>query len=425
MKKNLFYYLFAVICTIGLFTSCSDDDEKVVNPIPQTTFNSENGLQLTYNGAPLLGKKVTFTPDATEATKATLRLEGEFDLAGILKGQRSNMTSPTGPGVFPGSPVTTLSVDLSINGNQCTFSGVSETEYCTFSYAGKVTAGTMDLSFTDVTLKNTALAGTVWKPTPLANTEDGGMDEPIHFVWKSGTKAAIEIFGHPSEIEINDLLLLALRFPLFDDGSGDRVSVEQMLCSVLKDVTLGADGNIVATYMDAANGGTEWVTSPSNMAQYVVTGDNQLLLFLNPQAIMANVDNVEKSVRTVDVGAILQQAIAELYPMLINGVPLTYTKEGNRMKVFLGTDLLLPLMKNIVAPLFEDEEFLNMVIEAMKSDPQFGGMAGMMVPTLKLLPEIIKNTTQLEIGLDLTQVKESTIRKGNPKLIENYYKPKC
>lgn len=27
MKKNLFYYLFAVICTIGLFTSCSDDDE--------------------------------------------------------------------------------------------------------------------------------------------------------------------------------------------------------------------------------------------------------------------------------------------------------------------------------------------------------------------------------------------------------------
>lgn len=406
MKKNLFYYLFAVICTIGLFTSCSDDDEKVVNPIPQTTFNSENGLQLTYNGAPLLGKKVTFTPDATEATKATLRLEGEFDLSGILKGQRSNMTSPTGPGVFPGSPVTTLSVDLSINGNQCTFSGVSETEYCTFSYAGKVTAGTMDLSFTDVTLKNTALAGTVWKPTPLANTEDGGMDEPIHFVWKSGTKAAIEILlGHPSEVEINDLLLLALRFLLFDDGSGDRVSVEQMLCSVLKDVTLGADGNIVATYMDAANGGTEWVTSPSNMAQYVVTGDNQLLLFLNPQAIMANVDNVEKSVRTVDVGAILQQAIAELYPMLINGVPLTYTKEGNRMKVFLGTDLLLPLMKNIVAPLFEDEEFLNMVIEAMKSDPQFGGMAGMMVPTLKLLPEIIKNTTQLEIGLDLTQVK--------------------
>lgn len=81
MKKNLFYYLFAVICSVTLFTSCSDDDdEKMVNPVPQTTFTGENGLQLTYNGAPMPGKKVTFTPDATNAQKATLRLEGEFDL---------------------------------------------------------------------------------------------------------------------------------------------------------------------------------------------------------------------------------------------------------------------------------------------------------------------------------------------------------
>ncbi len=29
MKKNLFYYLFAVICSVTLFTSCSDDDDDV------------------------------------------------------------------------------------------------------------------------------------------------------------------------------------------------------------------------------------------------------------------------------------------------------------------------------------------------------------------------------------------------------------
>ena len=27
MKKKLFYYLFAVLCTATLFTSCSDDDD--------------------------------------------------------------------------------------------------------------------------------------------------------------------------------------------------------------------------------------------------------------------------------------------------------------------------------------------------------------------------------------------------------------
>lgn len=96
----------------------------MVNPVPQTTFTGENGLQLTYNGAPMLGKKVTFTPDATNAQKATLRLEGEFDLNGILgkaksAAAREEVSMPTAPGVLPGSPVVTLPVDLTINGDQC------------------------------------------------------------------------------------------------------------------------------------------------------------------------------------------------------------------------------------------------------------------------------------------------------------------
>lgn len=86
MKKNLFYYLFAVICTIGLFTSCSDDDEKVVNPIPQTTFNSENGLQLTYNGAPFGGMAGMMVPTLKllpEIIKNTTQLEIGLDLTQV------------------------------------------------------------------------------------------------------------------------------------------------------------------------------------------------------------------------------------------------------------------------------------------------------------------------------------------------------
>lgn len=172
MKKNLFYYLFAVICSVALFTSCSDDDdEKMVNPVPQTTFTGENGLQLTYNGAPMPGKKVTFTPDVTNAQKATLRLEGEFDLNGILgkaksAAAREDVSMPTAPGVLPGSPVVTLPVDLTINGDQCSFAGTSETDYCTFSYKGEVSAGAMELALSEVKLKNAKLAGMTWKLKP-------------------------------------------------------------------------------------------------------------------------------------------------------------------------------------------------------------------------------------------------------------------
>lgn len=38
MKKNLFYYLFAVICSVTLFTACSDDDEDTTwQQIPEIT----------------------------------------------------------------------------------------------------------------------------------------------------------------------------------------------------------------------------------------------------------------------------------------------------------------------------------------------------------------------------------------------------
>lgn len=74
MKKNLFYYLFAVICSVSLFTSCSDDDdEKVVCPVGETTFTDKSGLQLTYSSAPMLGKMVQFVPQGNKAVLMVLR----------------------------------------------------------------------------------------------------------------------------------------------------------------------------------------------------------------------------------------------------------------------------------------------------------------------------------------------------------------
>ena len=116
MKKNLFY-LFALICSMSLFTACSDDDDdKVVCPVPQTEFTVATGLNLTYNGGTMLGKKVTFTPDASDATKATLVLAGNLDLSGILT--REAASGSFGAGVFPGSPVVTLPVTLNIQGDE-------------------------------------------------------------------------------------------------------------------------------------------------------------------------------------------------------------------------------------------------------------------------------------------------------------------
>lgn len=401
MKKNLFYYLFAVICSVTLFTSCSDDDdEKMVNPVPQTTFTGENGLQLTYNGAPMPGKKVTFTPDATNAQKATLRLEGEFDLNGILgkaksAAAREDVSMPTvPPGVLPGSPVVTLPVDLTINGDKCSFAGTSETDYCTFSYKGEVSAGAMELALSEVKLKNAKLAGMTWKLKPY-DKEDPNETDPIYLVWEAEKK----VFDF---LPIESVLKLALRMELIAAGADHKVSATEMLGTVLQDVTFMEDGNIVATYKDAANGGTEWTKSPVNLAQYVVENDNQIKVFLNPAAIIAAVNNAG---RAVDVQTVIQQTIQMLYPMLVNGVPVAFEQTEDALSVYLNlnTELLLPLLKTLVVPLLSDEEVVAMLVELMKKDPDFSEMADLAEPMLKAFPEIIESTTKVEIGLNFVK----------------------
>jgi hypothetical protein len=398
MKKNLFYYLFAVICSVTLFTSCSDDDdEKMVNPVPQTTFTGENGLQLTYNGAPMPGKKVTFTPDATNAQKATLRLEGEFDLNGILgkaksAAAREDVSMPTAPGVLPGSPVVTLPVDLTINGDKCSFAGTSETDYCTFSYKGEVSAGAMELALSEVKLKNAKLAGMTWKLKPY-DKEDPNETDPIYLVWEAEKK----VFDF---LPIESALKLALRRELIAAGADHKVSATEMLGTVLQDVTFMEDGNIVATYKDAANGGTEWTKSPVNLAQYVVENDNQIKVFLNPAAIIAAVNNAG---RAVDVQTVIQQTIQMLYPMLVNGVPVAFEQTEDALSVYLNTELLLPLLKTLVVPLLSDEEVVAMLVELMKKDPDFSEMADLAEPMLKAFPEIIESTTKVEIGLNFVK----------------------
>ncbi len=398
MKKNLFYYLFAVICSVTLFTSCSDDDDKkMVNPVPQTTFTGENGLQLTYNGAPMPGKKVTFTPDATNAQKATLRLEGEFDLNGILgkaksAAAREDVSMPTAPGVLPGSPVVTLPVDLTINGDKCSFAGTSETDYCTFSYKGEVSAGAMELALSEVKLKNAKLAGMTWKLKPY-DKEDPNETDPIYLVWEAEKK----VFDF---VPIESVLKLALRMELIAAGADHKVSATEMLGTVLQDVTFMEDGNIVATYKDAANGGTEWTKSPVNLAQYVVENDNQIKVFLNPAAIIAAVNNAG---RAVDVQTVIQQTIQMLYPMLVNGVPVAFEQTEDALSVYLNTELLLPLLKTLVVPLLSDEEVVAMLVELMKKDPDFSEMADLAEPMLKAFPEIKESTTKVEIGLNFVK----------------------
>lgn len=86
MKKSIFYYLFAVVCTVCLFTACSDDDDD-----DKTTLTVDN-IVGTYTGAlQVMGQSIPNIPitvSKVSASKVKVELK-DFTFAGISVGDIS------------------------------------------------------------------------------------------------------------------------------------------------------------------------------------------------------------------------------------------------------------------------------------------------------------------------------------------------
>lgn len=403
MKKRYLFCLMAGLAYGGFFTSCSDDDplqdevienpddngsttdedETVVCPIAETTYTDASGLVLTYSGEPVLGKQVVFTPDANDGSKATLTISGVLDLsslAGIMNTRETASSTLAVPGVIPGQLTTTLAVNLTISGSEVSFEGTTEQDGCTIAYKGTATGSSMALDL-DVTMPNNELTGTTW--TVSSDTET----TPVHFVWESDKQ--LSIIG--MDMAVGDIISLALSLPLIGDQT-----VSGALTQVFHSVTFGADGNITAEYKKNMTD-TEWAKSPLNMAQYTADAGN-LQLYLNLSQIIANVQNSRLSRSTTD--QILANLIPSLLPMLSTGVPMKYAMSAdNQMVVYLDTDVVLPIIKAL-APMFQDEAFLQEIMDMIAGNPTMEAMAGMITPVLQQLPDVIDATTKMEVGVN-------------------------
>lgn len=90
MKKNLFYYLFVVLCTATLFTSCSDDDDNGKNGDDQVTDISgkyKGSLVVSVNGsaADPVSQIISIIKSGDQTSQVVLSLKN-FSFAGRLVG---------------------------------------------------------------------------------------------------------------------------------------------------------------------------------------------------------------------------------------------------------------------------------------------------------------------------------------------------
>ncbi len=412
MKKIA--YLFAVIGIACMFTACSNDDDPAMPgaSIPAKTYTAADGLTLKLDGTEAAGQIVSFTP--SNDGKATLSIKGApLDISSIIGGmmggskadQTPNLTLPTSS-IIPGSAEVTIPVELTGDASSCSFAGSTETTYCTFAYEGKVSEGALDLSLSDIKLKNTSIAGTYNLMS----------DSPARVVWDG---SEFDLMG--SDYNLRDLILLMTTMYPMIELDGNKYNVMAALAAVLKSVTFGEDGSVTAVYADTKTPGLPEVTAPKGLARYVIDGNNTIRLFLSPEAIIAAQaskadDNTNEESEAFDPSVILgkiniEGLISKVVLMLSTGIPLHYgdvvndavEPDPNAVSFYLGKETILPILQD-VSPVFEDAELRTQIIEFAASQAgDMGPLAQMfLTPALEAFPNIVNNTTtEVQFGLNL------------------------
>lgn len=369
MKKS-FLYLFTVLCTLNMFTACSDDDDsKDPNGLEvNATYSGEN-LDLKYSDVALLGKEISF--ETKDGKTATLTMKGTFDMSvisGLINGGSKSALIPNlVPGVIPGEITTTISnVPLTLSGEKYTFEGTDSGNGREVKYTGSVEKDKLVLSL-NVTMPKNDLTGN-WK---LAV-------QPLNLVWSAGD-ATIDLSGFSDIPELSRPIPVSMAAPMIGELAGG------VLRRVLESISYGEDGNITARYMK--KGASDWQSSPLNLAQYYIK-NNKLYVQLNIAQILATVE-ANKSKADIGSSEILKflEAIKLIAPYLSEGVPLSYSVSNGTAQVTLGYDVLGKLFA-----LLTDEDLSGLIL---------GKLPDNIKAVMAQIPGILEKTDDVHVTLIL------------------------
>lgn len=452
MRKKLCGIL-ASLCMLGMFAACSSDDPTPVTPpepeptptpvVPGEDLDSKeypsDAFEVTIGDETMPGKVAKFV--AKDDGTAELTLEGAPVSLDALMGDASKaddetVTIPT-PGVIPGSPSVTLSLTLEGEGANCTFSGSHETDYCTFSYNGSVTTDKLSLNITDLKLKDTSFAGTYdfvpnlhdpyISPTnpdyvPSSNSSYA-FESTLRIVWEA-TQWLFTMGTDYGTDRIGDFLGTILESYYFNvDGSSvPNASVMDMFSRKYKSITLTEAGDFLINLNDEAKDADN---NGIIRMQYVVTEDNSILLFAEPQTIMNSFNSVAE-VNRKDVITIFKSFIDGFLSHCQDGIPVKYgpsliftgqytgfwpkgyaifqeTTDPNQVSFYLDTDFLNPILQTMAADISADPEYYYNLVDNI-DNPTFQKSQGWRARwAIYTCPAVFETTTKVQLGFNFTK----------------------
>lgn len=131
---------------------------------------------------------------------------------------------------------------------------------------GELTKSALQLTVSDLELKNKTLVGTVWTPKQPYSTPEGMMAGAPYINWISS--ATFTPGFPPNMLALMMCSSAFIPMPTPEDPE-KTMDINTVLVTLLKDVTFESDGNITANYVDSKT--FQPAVSPKNIIQYVLT----------------------------------------------------------------------------------------------------------------------------------------------------------
>lgn len=283
MKKSLFY-LFALICSMGVFTGCSDDEQPNWQKLPSDAISAEN-LELTLNEKNMPDAAVTLAVKDAQSGVLTLtkaiRGWDEVQVDVTLAEQADGSFKFQGSYMLPLTRTLLNSMEAKVDGT-ITIDGKATVSVKTVAEGMLVQTWTLcDDSHIDKFGD--------YNGDGLIDFKDGIRYAPCHINWISDYTSD----GNNPGLATSNITTVG------------TTALSYFMTQLLNKVTFNADGSLTAEYAEnmpelnmnqlmsvmmggalPSREGLTWKTSPANLVDWYAT-DNDLYVVLDIPAIMA------------------------------------------------------------------------------------------------------------------------------------------
>lgn len=359
MKNKLFYLFGAafLLCSISIFTACSEDKDEPVVEIPDDggddgdekllDLNGEYGnqtLKMTYNGEELTGKKVTIKTDENNQT-ASIELEGtEKDLGEMLAGLINLKITTNSP--IPGEKKIILNnIALSSNdkGISYSFEGEDINPTRTMTCKGIIKKDELSIDIVN-TLAKQELAG-AWDLGVVKNNSDVDCKtaSPLWINWDTNVKVnlgSVDVgLGFPIELNYspNEILTMIMCWI----GPSIQLDIETEIANQLKSITAKPNGSMFATYAwdSDINNPDRWSSEMNHniIRYYYGETTEQVYIEADMDFMLQALGGLMKTRagEQEDLQELLNHLADILKPVLEKGFPCTYLIEEDNLQLTL------------------------------------------------------------------------------------------